>query len=326
MWIVEPGSARHMNDSPDDEEQGGSAASDVHIKHVQDEGSTSPDQGASAEEPEGDDQAEQVPHLSRARRQPRYFDNNDGGAEFVPPRKIHDVCILCSQRNHFSNQCPAEMCLVCLQRGHRSRECPTNGRVCVCSRCGRIGHQRAHCPEQSRSLPNISNCRCLTCGSLGHLDCSEYEPRPRHISCSNCGARGHSAHECQQEGFDRWHRLFSVAISSSHAASSGSGKGAKRWDHPRANGSILSDRRGRAPARAGHGSSPGLANHMQSGFAMRAAVTSNLARGQHDAQEIDDPSFHRRRRKGKGNQGTAVASSYPLQQARHVSMCKRRRA
>ena len=128
--------------------------------------------------------------------------------------KLGAVCFLCGGADHRAGDCPDEVCLVCLGRGHRSRDCTSQQRITVCGMCGRVGHTRGSCPERGQPALDVSQCRCVACGALGHIDCSPYEQRPRRVSCLNCGQGGHTANECRESGSDRWHRLFASALGS----------------------------------------------------------------------------------------------------------------
>ena len=139
--------------------------------------------------------------------------------------KLGAVCFLCGGADHRASDCPDEVCMVCLQRGHRVRDCKAGLRIGVCNLCGRVGHQRNDCPERSQPPPDVSQCRCVVCGKMGHLDCSPYEKRPKRVSCMNCGAGNHTAIDCDADGADRWHRLFAVALGGGGGGGKGGGGG-----------------------------------------------------------------------------------------------------
>ena len=153
--------------------------------------------------------------------------------------KLGAVCFLCGDSSHIATNCPDQICQSCLGRGHRNRDCPsvTSGRITVCSICARVGHERSECPERDRPPADVSKCRCVACGKLGHVDCSAVEQRPRHVSCMNCGGMGHAAIDCVEDGNDRWQRLFAIAL-----GSGGGGSGRNR------SGNAGSNQRGHAPS------------------------------------------------------------------------------
>ena len=241
MWSVEPNSAglRASDDDDDDEvEEEGAAA--LGSGYLQELGVSFGGRGGGKrgsvlvlgkddeKEKDGDDDdaPSLVPRMEEvpSQRTPPVTDESVTYT-YVPPRRIHDVCFLCGDATHRASFCPEERCRVCLQRGHRSQECPTGDRISVCSECGHVGHKRAECPVGRTPLPNTSQCRCVACGRLGHVDCTPYERRPRKPSCLNCGGNGHTALDCPIDGTDRWQRLFSVALGSGLGVASGKGMG-----------------------------------------------------------------------------------------------------
>ena len=259
------------------------------------------------EEDDGKVEANTCPARRPSMTPVRYFN------EATPTRrepnslsKVQHVCFLCGSSQHQSSQCPSDVCLLCLGRGHRTRECgegavgwvpPTDPRlqrrIAVCSACGKVGHQHAHCTERRLAPPDISRCRCIACGEPGHLDCTPYEQRPRRESCWNCGAGNHTAEDCNCEGMDRWHRLFASALGSGgggYGGSSGGSGGSFGGKGSSANGfraggkgngrGFTSSVVGRAP---GHGGSKTGGTH---GGSSARWQQEEMAKGRHGGRVV----------------------------------------
>jgi hypothetical protein len=76
---------------------------------------------------------------------------------------------------------------------------------------------------------DLEQCRCIACGEYGHTDCSPRdEPRPRRLSCLNCGRGGHDALSCGAKGNDRWQEKFASALGGGGNGAKGKGKGGGR--------------------------------------------------------------------------------------------------
>jgi hypothetical protein len=251
--------------------------------------------------------------------------------------KVQHVCFLCGGKDHQAGQCPSEVCLLCLGRGHRTRDCcetaigwvPPHGReprrIAVCTACARVGHTQVHCVEKSLPPDDIAKCRCVACGKLGHLDCTDYEARPRRVSCWNCGAGNHEANDCNGEGMDRWHRLFATALGAGGGKGSGGGKGGgyggKGGGGQRGGGggggggSRLSDVVGYAPAghrrdkgggRGAAGMGGGRGSHTRFDRGMESRVITIAGRGgDSDGRGAGGPkkTISKRQHRGPGPRG-----------------------
>ena len=350
MWIVEPGAALSASTDDDSDyelQTGGEEEAGIGEEaHDEAEGEDDDDDDDDDDEDVEDSESGNVPQVPQRPRPaaPRYWTTtatNPTTQAFAPPRKIHDVCYLCAGTDHHSAECPEEMCLICLQPGHGYKSCPEGGRICVCNNCGRVGHQRAACPELGKPAPDVSQCRCLSCGELGHIDCSPFEQRPRRVSCFNCGTKGHAAADCGRDGYDRWHRLFASALGSrggnyGKGGGDGGGKGKGGGDgdgkgERRGAGTTLSNHVGSAPARFSGGKGNGRGGGRggdggkvgsRTGFAQRAQASfgaqsqqspqrsAQHAAGSHEAHHLAREG----NRRPQGKKGGKWSDSMPAPQ------------
>ena len=160
----------------------------------------------------------------------RYYEDSEvrneraAGKDAGGKRANRNCCFLCGGWSHHASSCPNDRCIACLQTGHQSHTCPAGKRPRVCPTCGRVGHTQRECTLLEEISPEeLAECRCVACGSLGHLDCTPFEQRPKRPFCFNCGAAGHEANACAQDGNDRWQRLFTQALSYGASRTPGSG-------------------------------------------------------------------------------------------------------
>ena len=122
-------------------------------------------------------------------------------------------CYLCAGYGHASSSCPEAACYRCGETGHQAREC-MGGAVeaweeafkNICRRCGTdycraaggVDMLRAEgkC-NQSYDKADVAMVSCLSCGQVGHANCTDLATTRASKSCFNCGESGHLGTECK---------------------------------------------------------------------------------------------------------------------------------
>ncbi|UYV64103.1 OVOL1 [Cordylochernes scorpioides] len=69
-----------------------------------------------------------------------------------------------------------------------------------CWKCGKNGHIRKHCPDNSKDKPEGKRGRCWTCGALDHisLTCPRKVKQRSDTDCWSCGQYGHMRRNCPE--------------------------------------------------------------------------------------------------------------------------------
>lgn len=275
MWAILPGSS--LEHAADSTSEGGEADSPAPIP--------------------SEDSADDAPQPQQREEHPR---RRSSGAwrSFLRPESpklrrasVRFCCYLCGDETHGAASCPDDICICCLRVGHQMKECPSGRRPVVCSGCGRLGHFQRDCTASSERV-SLELVRCLACGEYGHVDCTPHEPRPKRISCFNCGLTGHNGTGCSKDGSDRWSRLFSAAANSvvsgppaawghvSGGGRAGGGRG-RAWGGGESNDWIGWGGRGltRGSSKGGRGASQGGGKGRGNGHTVSKGATKGGVQG-----------------------------------------------